>query len=61
MIQSVLFDKLAKAKAWLRKHNYQTDVDEKANTWRFRQAEPQKRKQYYTMSITEGIQFVMMI
>lgn len=51
-IQSVRFPKdewnLEEAKDWLNKHNYQTDVDETENQYRFRQANPDDFKYYRT-------------
>ena len=63
MLQSIVFDKtwtLAKAKAWLKKHKYKSSVDEKANTWRFRQTAPNPKKRYFTVPVHTGIKFVMM-
>jgi hypothetical protein len=60
-VQSIIFDKdkfsLNKAKDWLKNHNYKTDVDEKENTYRFRQNEP-NYKSYSTKEITSGIKMI---
>lgn len=71
-IQSVLFKRpewtLAKAKSWLKKHNYKTDVDEKPNHYRFRQFEPYLFKKYITKPLitktlngdkNENIEFII--
>lgn len=71
-IQSVLFKRpewtLAKAKKWLKKHNYKTDVDEKPNHYRFRQFEPHLFENYITKPLItktlngekdENIQFII--
>lgn len=71
-IQSVLFKRpewtLAKAKAWLKKHKFKTDVDEKPNHYRFRQFEPYLFKKYITKPLitktlngdkNENIEFII--
>jgi hypothetical protein len=71
-IQSVLFKRpewtLAKAKTWLKKHKFKTDVDEKPNHYRFRQFEPYLFKKYITKPIitktlngdkNENIEFII--
>ena len=71
-IQSVLFKRpewtLSKAKAWLKKHKFKTDVDEKPNHYRFRQFEPYLFKKYITKPLitktlngdkNENIEFII--
>jgi hypothetical protein len=66
-IQSILFKRpewtLAKAKAWLKKYKYKTDVDEKPNHYRFRQFEPKLFKKYITKPLNgdknENIEFII--
>lgn len=71
-IQSILFKRpewtLTKAKAWLKKHKYKTDVDEKPNHYRFRQFEPYLFKKYITKPLitktlngdkNENIEFII--
>lgn len=64
-IQSLIFDKkkwtLTAAKKWLKARGYKTDVDEKENTWRFRQIEPNKRHEYRTIDFGRGISAVYII
>lgn len=63
MIQSIIFDKskytLEEAKKWLEERNFKTDVDEKKNYYRFRQAEPNKRNKYITKPLTNGIKIIL--
>jgi len=64
-VQTLLFSKdnftLKKAKAWLKKHGYKTDVDEKENTYRFRQVEPCEfnEESFRTIEFTDGIKAVV--
>lgn len=62
-IQSIIFDKnyysLSKAKKWLKKNNFITDLDEKPLTYRFRQLDPKIFNKLRTMSILEGIKFIV--
>ena len=66
-IQSILFDRsywsLADAKAWLKKHDFKTDVDMKPNTYRFRQQSPKHTYQYMTYSLpnVKGIKLIIII
>lgn len=59
-VQSVVFEKdagwtLSKAKKWLKANDFKTDVDEKPNTYRFRQFEPSKRYTFRTKNFGNGI------
>jgi hypothetical protein len=62
LVQSVLFDKskfsLHLSKEWLKHHHYKhLDVDEKPNTWRFRQVSPKDaKKQGYTNFKTKKLE-----
>lgn len=63
--QTVIFDKLfwrkAAARNWLRRHGYKYgDVDEKANTYRFRQRDPSDfdPKSFRTLSFMSGLKVV---
>lgn len=65
VVQSILFDKdkwtKRRAVAWLKKHDYTgLDVDEKENTLRYRQVEPDDKNKYITKDIGNGIQLVIM-
>lgn len=65
VVQSILFDNdkwtKRKAVAWLKKHDYTgLDVDEKENTLRYRQVEPDEKNKYITKDIGNGIQLVIM-
>lgn len=63
--QSVLFDKLfwrkAQARAWLKAHGYRYgDIDEKPNTYRFRQRDPNDfQKPMVTVTFMRGLKVVM--
>lgn len=65
-IQSVLFSKKYytkdKAMNFLKRHNLEPikDVHETDEYLRYRQNEPNPKKQYYTIKIKKGIKFVMM-
>ena len=54
-LQSIVFDKtiwsLKTAKSWLRKHKYAIGVDERPNSYRFRQTPVKKNVRYYTKTI----------
>lgn len=60
VVQTLLFDRdswtEARAKAWLSKHGYETGVDVKPGTLRFRQREPSlfRRKTFRTISFGDG-------
>lgn len=65
-IQSVIFKKdkatLSEAKDWLREHDFKkVAVDEKENTYRFRQQRPSKFKHdsFRTIELTEGVEAVI--
>jgi hypothetical protein len=55
MLQSIVFDKdhwsLKSAKSWLKKHKYKVGLDEKPNSYRFRQSPVKKNVRYYTKTI----------
>jgi len=59
----VIMDKdkwsLPQAKKWLKKHHLKTGVDEKRNTWRFRQYDPSLKKKYRSLTTSKGITFVL--
>lgn len=63
-LQTLIFDKnnwtLRRSKEWLRKHNFKTEVDEKENTYRFRQLNPIKGKKFRTIQLTDNVQGVVM-
>ena len=65
IVQSVLISKdeysLDQAKSWLEAHDYQTGVDEKQDSFRFRQREPKdfNPQSFRTVEITKGIKFVI--
>jgi hypothetical protein len=65
VIQSIVFRKeywnLKDAKKWLEEHNYKKSVDEKINTFRFRQVEPQKSFNYITKIIYHNKKPIEMI
>lgn len=55
-VQSVVFKKAfwsrQRAEAWLRKHGFEaTPVDEKEDTWRYRQQEPRVGAKYFTKKL----------
>lgn len=59
-VQTILFDKdvftLKEAKDWLEEHHYKNEVDEKENTYRFRQVSPTTlKKKGYTKYITKPL------
>jgi len=63
-VQSVVFDKDSwtkkKAINWLKKHDYSgLECDEKENTLRFRQFEPNKKYSYITKSIGKNIELII--
>ena len=62
-IQSILFTRpkwtLTKAKAWLKKHGYKTDVDKKPEHYRFRQIEPEEFSSYRTKHIGDDITLII--
>ena len=63
-IQSIVFDKdnwtKAKAIKWLKKHGHTgLECDEKENTLRFRQIEPNKKYNYITKSLPNEIQLII--
>jgi len=62
-IQSILFSRpewtLTKAKTWLKKHGYKTDVDKKPEHYRFRQTEPEKYRTFRTKHIGDNISFII--
>jgi len=63
-VQSVLFDKskwtVYTATKWLKKHGYDgLGVDEKPNTLRFRQVEPNKSDKYITKTLPDNIELVI--
>ena len=64
-LQTILISKevydLDEAKGWLKDHDYKTDVDEKAGTFRFRQRDPGDFKggSFRTVDIAKGIKFVL--
>ena len=63
-IQSIVFNKDSwtkkKAINWLKKHNYEgLDCDEKENTLRFRQNEPNKNYKYITKSLPNEIELII--
>lgn len=62
-IQSVLFLKsvwnLTKAKQWLRKHKFKTDLDEKPLRYRFRQINPKKFKYFRYKQVNHGLSFII--
>ena len=63
-VQSVVFDKDSwtkrKAINWLKKHGYEgLECDEKENTLRFRQFEPNKKYSYITKSIGKNIELII--
>jgi hypothetical protein len=63
VIQSVIFDKdnwsLTDAKKWLKDHDFKTSVDEKENTFRFRQKEPDQFSSFRTSDEKKpGLKFV---
>lgn len=63
--QSILFDKehftLEQAKKWLKDHDYKTDVDEKPDTYRFRQRDPKDFQEgsMRTIQIKTGIKMIV--
>lgn len=66
VVQSVLFDKdkytIKEAINWLKKHDFEgREVDEKENTLRFRQVDPDELENYSfrTKEISDGINFVI--
>ena len=62
-VQSLIFSKnkftLDQAKEWAKKHNFKSGVDEKENTYRFRQKDPGKFKRFATKEFGNGIQAVI--
>lgn len=62
-IQTILFDKKefteAQAKAWAEKHGFKSDVDEKENTYRLRQVNPDEFTDFRTIDIKKGIKAVV--
>ena len=62
-IQSILFTRpswtLVKAKAWLKKHGYKTDVDKKPDHYRFRQIEPEEFSSFRTKHIGDNITLII--
>jgi hypothetical protein len=63
-IQSVVFSKdnwtKAKAIKWLKKHDFEgLECDEKENTLRFRQKEPNKKYKYITKSLPNEIELII--
>jgi hypothetical protein len=62
-IQSLIFSKdsfdKASAKAWAKKHNFKSDVDEKEDTYRMRQQNPKKFARMRTKSFGEGIKAII--
>ena len=62
-IQSILFDRpqwtMTKAKKWLKKHNYKTDVDKKPEHYRFRQIDPDEFSSYRTKHIGDNITLII--
>lgn len=64
-IQTLLFDKgkfsEAEAKKWASGHDFKTSVDEKANTYRMRQAEPSdfSKGSFRTITLKSGIKAVI--
>ena len=63
-IQSILFDKshwtLQQCVKWLKKHNFKgREVDEKPNTFRFRQQSPKKFKRFITKELENGIDLII--
>lgn len=64
-IQSVIFDRSKysqkRAQAWLRRHEFKRfSVDIKPKTYRYRQAEPNKRKRYMTVRAAPGVKYIVM-
>ena len=61
-IQSVVFDKDSFTKesaiSWLKKNKFKTDVDEKEDTYRFRQ-KPPKFKRYRMIPLRAGVKAVV--
>lgn len=64
-VQSIIFKKTMftklQAKKWLIKHDFKTSVDEKPETYRFRQMEPVEGANYITKKIEPGISFVIRV
>ena len=62
MLQTIVISKknytLNKAKTWLIKRGYKSDVDMKTNSYRFRQREPGQFEKFYTVKVAPGINFV---
>jgi len=65
-VQTIVFDKdsftKTKAKAWAKRGGYRYgDVDEKADTWRFRQEDPKRFKKagFRTIEMDEGVKAVV--
>ena len=64
-LQTVLIPKssftLVKAKAWLKKHGIPAPkVDSATNFYRFRQASPSAKADYYTVKLPNGVELVYM-
>lgn len=62
-IQSIVFERKywnqTKAKAWLKKHKYKTDVDKKPTQLRYRQKSPRKFKKFVSKKIKKGLILVL--
>jgi hypothetical protein len=63
-VQSVVFPKelftLAQAKTWLRKHKYKIpQVDDKTNTYRFRQQPPEDYSEFRNKKLPNGVILVL--
>ena len=64
-VQSIIIKKdhytLVQAKNWVKKHGYLSEVDEKHDTYRFRQMEPDPKYKYRTVPIAPGIEYVITV
>lgn len=58
-LQTLIFLKsdwtIKEAKKYLKHHGYKTSVDEKVNSYRFRQIEPKQGKKYEYRTLTKNI------
>lgn len=63
-VQSFIFNKnhytLKQAVEWLKKYHFKySNIDEKENTYRFRQADPKHFKTLRTITVREGLQAIV--
>jgi hypothetical protein len=63
-VQSIVFNKnnfdLEKSLKWLMEHDFKINkVDEKENSFRFRQQDPKKYKKFITKSPSRGVNLII--